>query len=214
MDSLINLPFEIQVSLVAGYLAYKVYVAGRGAIHKTEDVILQVVVLGLAGRLVAGALKAWATTAAGPRLQFPPEIDAVLLVLATLSASIALASYWRKHGNKQFSRAMNKLGIYNDDHEYTAWASLTNDKAKWTFIQVHLTDNRILESYFSSLPENPIGGDIVINDDGIVMYVTKIYGPDKAAEPAESYVIGTEGDMVATYVPRAKISQIEVGRIR
>ncbi len=52
MESLLKIPYELQIVLVAGYIAYKVISIGKGRTHRTEDFLLQVLTFGLVARSV------------------------------------------------------------------------------------------------------------------------------------------------------------------
>lgn len=208
MSSFLELSYELQITMVSGYLAYKVYITGRDVEHKTEDVILQVFCLGAIGRifvLSCGLLFNW-------RLDTEPSQIGwkfALVAAGTVVASTLLAIVWRLKGNKLFSRLMHRLGVYRDDHEHTAWATITAAPAAWTYIQVHLIDGRTLESDFKLLPKKPPAGRITINKDGIALYITTIHsseGEEKAQQIGDD-----QSGLTITYVPRNQISQIDIG---
>lgn len=209
MPDLSTLPLDIQITIVAGYFGYKVYVAGRGATHGAEEVILQALAFGILGRMAASLLKAYASLVAGPRLSFPGYADAVLLTVASVAMSIALAALWRTKGSAAFSKLMRNLGIYSDDHEYSTWASITSKRAQWNYIQLHLIDGRVLESTFSELPSDPLGDRITTNTDGFAIYITATY--DKLGNRTAQSPLIDGSAMAITYVPRSSVAQVDLG---
>src|SRR5690606_10012987 len=43
-------------------------------------------------------------------------------------------------GSDLFSRCMQRMRIYEDDHQPSAWRSITGAKRTWDYAQVHLND--------------------------------------------------------------------------
>lgn len=104
---------------------------------------------------------------------------------------------------------MRLTGTHLDDHEPTAWASIRSTAATWTFIQLHLKDGTTLESVFSQVPKTVPGGPLIVADDGVSIYVTKVHKANGTS--MDFSVEGLDGDTVATYVPRDNISQMDFG---
>ncbi|TDK36598.1 hypothetical protein E2F50_06615 [Rhizobium deserti] len=72
---------------------------------------------------------------------------------------------------------MNYLGVFNDDHEASTWQSIMSKQAKWTVLQVHLENRTVLESNFGQMSPRP-RHPIIMNEDGVGMYVTGRYKAD------------------------------------
>ena len=214
MNELLRLPFEIQLLLVSGYLGYKLTNVARRFDNKTEDFLLQVLVFGSSGRIFSFLIMA--TIFGDDRLlsQTATENDyrTILAVCtSTIIGSLSVAIVWRKFLDKAIILVMSYLNIYQDDHATSVLRSITSANAKWSFIQVHLSSGKILEASFyiaktSNVPTNPI----IINDDGLALYVTAIHSED--GEKRESIDVTTaSGDAVVTYVPISQIKQIDIG---
>ncbi|MBX4993158.1 hypothetical protein ABID08_002342 [Rhizobium binae] len=212
MNELLKLPFEIQIVLVAGYLGYKLTTATKKVEHKTEDFLLQVLVFGTLGRVFSYVvarlvmkLGYWAPTTV---VESDYKSVAIISVLAIIG-SVGFALLWRKYLEKWVKAAMSKLKIYHDDHETSAFRSVMSADTRWSFVQVHLANGKIVESLLAlpeqaGIPTKPI----ILNDDGIAMYVTAVYEGDERREFDQ---VNAAGDTTITYIPRSEIKQIDVG---
>lgn len=212
MDQLISLSVDLQMVIVAGYLGYKIAVIGRGVSHSTEELLAQVLAYGLLARggafalgLGADAILHWLAT---PN---PLPAAAQMLVVGVVTTSLGLLAgvLWRRDGNRLAASLLNALGTHTDDHEATTWASLRAAKAEWQFVQVHLKDGRILESVFELVSKSVPGHRLILGDDGLSLYVTKIHRVDGTA--VDVPVSGHDNDYVATYIPRDNVAQIDFG---
>ena len=213
MNELLKLPFEIQIVLVAGYLGYKLTTATKKLEHKTEDFLLQVLVFGTLGRVFSYVvarlvmkLGYWAPTAV---VDTDYKSVAIISVLAIIG-SVGSALFWRKYFEKCVKAAMSRMKIYHDDHETSAFRSILSADTRWSFIQVHLANGKILESWLklpeqAGIPTKPV----ILNDDGIALYVTAIHGADGENRDCEQ--VTTTGENIITYIPRSEIKQIDIG---
>lgn len=202
MDSLLKMPLEFQIVLVAGYLGYKIATIGRSRNHRTEDFLLQVLTFGLLGRSVVAG-----TTWLVPFLPAEDSLKAALIALLTVAAATILAACWRGFGERSSRSLMHALRVYSDDHEASVWQSIMNKPAKWTVLQVHLDSGNVLEANFgrmNPLPKPPV----IINEDGIGMYVTGRHKADGTFD--EWDITGNDDDVTFTFIPRSSIKQVDV----
>ncbi|AFL52529.1 hypothetical protein ABIE78_001592 [Sinorhizobium fredii] len=213
MNELLKLPFEIQIVLVAGYLGYKLTTAARKLEHKTEDFLLQVLVLGTLGRAFSYVVTKLAVKVgySAPTAVVDTDYRSVLIIgtLAVVGSTF-FALLWRRYLDRAIKQLMSALNVYHDDHETSALRSLTSANARWSFIQIHLASGKILESLFhraesSGIPTKPL----IINEDGIALYVTAVHRAEGEREDYDT--ITSSGENVITYVPRSEIKQIDIG---
>jgi hypothetical protein len=210
LDAILSISIDLQIVLIAGYLGYKVATVGRGIAHSTEEFLVQLLVFGSISRGIAYLIELVAVwLASSTPNTIPPEGRTLAIAVVTLVAGIACGAIWRKSGNRLVSVLMRATGTHVDDHEPTTWASIRATKATWTFIQLHLRDGTTLESVFGQLPSDVPGGPFIVADDGINIYVTKITRPDGTS--VDCSVVGMMQDVVATYVPRDNINQVDYG---
>jgi len=213
MNELLKLPYEIQILLVAGYLGYKLTTATKKVEHKTEDFLLQVLVFGSLGRVFSYVVS-WLVVKVGywaPTTLVETDYTSVVVIgsLAVMGSVIS-ALLWRRYLERGLKAAMSYLNIYHDDHETSAFRSVTSAKTRWSFIQVHLTSGKILESWLklpeqAGIPTKPV----ILNDDGIALYVTAIHSADGESRDCDH--VTASGESIITYVPRSEIKQIDIG---
>ncbi len=213
MNELLKLPFEIQIVLVAGYLGYKLTTATKKVEHKTEDFLLQVLVFGTLGRVfsyvvarVVMKLGYWAPTTV---VESDYKSVAIISVLAIIG-SVGFALFWRRYLEKWVKATMSRLKIYHDDHETSAFRSILSADTRWSFVQVHLANGKVLESSLNlpeqaGIPTRPV----ILNDDGIALYVTTIHPSEGDSRDLDQ--LTPTGENVITYIPRSEIKQIDIG---
>lgn len=208
MDAILKLPYELQIAFVSGYLAYKIISIGKGRAHRTEDFLLQVLTFGVLSRATIALLGATSTAPQYLQVDSWPEA-ALIAAIATMTCIIAVlyGAIWRLKGEAAAKAVMYHLGVYNDDHEASAWQSIMQKPAKWTVLQVHLDSGIVLESNFGRM--NPqLRHPIVMNEDGIGMYVTGRYTEDGHYDDWD--ITGSDSDVTLTYIPRASIKQLDI----
>lgn len=212
MDQVISLSIDLQMVIVAGYLGYKITVIGRGVSHGTEELLAQVLAYGLLARggafalgLGADAILHWLATT-NP---LPAAVQTLVVGVVTTSLGLLAGVLWRRDGNRIAAAVLNAIGTHTDDHQATTWASVLATKAEWQFVQVHLKDGRILESVFELVSKAVPGHRLILSDDGISCYVTKIHRADGTTIDVQ--VNGNDNDYVATYIPRDNVTQVDFG---
>ncbi|WP_311030130.1 hypothetical protein [Mesorhizobium koreense] len=207
MGELIGMAIDLQLIIAAGYLGYRISMAGTGDVDRTEDVIFKVLVFGLVGRLAAEAVR-WLTFSLCPDLFTIGLPVAVLKGAVVIAAAVGIALYWRGWGSDLVSRCMKRMQVYEDDHQPSAWRSITNAKRTWDYAQVHLTDGRILEADFAQVPNDVPVNKITLNEDGVALYVTKVIRADDTELLFEKP--NSVGASIISYIPRTQISQIDI----
>lgn len=213
MNELLKLPFEIQIVLVAGYLGYKLTTAARKVEHKTEDFLLQVLVLGTLGRAFSYVVTKLVVKLgySAPTAVVDTDYRSVLIIgTLAVAGAILFALVWRRYLDGAIKRLMSALNVYHDDHETSALRSLTSANARWSFIQIHLTNGTVLESLFhkaekSGIPTKPL----IINEDGIALYATAVHPAE--GDRRDYDLVTPSGENIVTYVPRSEIKQIDIG---
>lgn len=214
MEALLDLPYEVQIILFAGYIAYKITTIGRSIVHRTEDFLLQVLAFGSIARIGAAALIQIARLLWGPEfgVDFSGNAQLLIIFLMSLVISIGIAALWRRWLQNAWVSGMAAADIYHDDHEVSVWASILATRADWTYVQVHCDDGKTYESEFGLVPADVPMGRILCNDDGIAMYVTRVYlaGGTEAEVPQTEDGFGPTVD----YFPRSTIKRIEIGWLK
>ncbi|WFR96870.1 hypothetical protein [Rhizobium tumorigenes] len=207
MDGLLKLPYELQIVLVAGYLAYKITTIGKGRLHRTEDFLLQVLTFGVVARSISSAL-AWLFSYRSPlQIEIYEAVQVAEAVFLTCVVSVALGILWRSLGERTTSTAMNSAGIYRDDHESSVWQSIMQNPAPWTVVQVFLESGIVLEANFAIMKPRP-KTPVLMNEDGIGIYVTGRWNEKNKLQSFE--ITGNSADVTMTYIPRTSIKRVDV----
>lgn len=208
MEGLLGLSWDLQLVLVAGYLGYKAAMVGKGVTDRTEDFLLKVLTFGLLGRLGA-QVGSWICLAL-----LPQEVVSALVMLqikwfSVIGLAVLTAVIWRKWVSYRVSKLADTTDVYHDDHESSAWLSLANAKTKWNHVEVHIGDSDILQSSIHALPPSLPTKPFILNDDGILLYVTSLIDKDNKAIKDDHFNEG--GFSRITFIPRDQIKRIDVG---
>ncbi len=215
MKDLLDLPYEFQIILVAGYLAYKISTVGRRVNHRTEDFVLQVLAFGLVSRLLAVYPIEWTvalTSPKGPRVGTVDVVDLLEIGSVTVAVGVIFGMFWRRHLNRLSSKVMASLRIYRDDHEASTMASIFSTDAKWSLLQIHCNDGKTYESNLHSIPESVLGRPVTDNEDGISFYLTAIHDSDGKTRPIDWDIPGF-GQRI-TFLSKSRIERIDICRIK
>lgn len=212
MDNLISLPFDLQMILVAGFLAFKVTVIGRGSVHTTEDFLLQVISFGTVARGMTMLIEFISDLSVPSGASFligVPNGRLFAVGLLTVLLGLVIGMAWRRWLCAWVSAAMRGLKIYRDDHEHSAWATLTGTNAKLTVVQLYLADGKILEAEFSGKEDELPMRPVTFNNDGVAIFATTVYPADKS-EPIPVERDPETFGYTVTYVPKDQIRQMDV----
>jgi hypothetical protein len=207
MDSLLSLSLDLQILLVAGFLAYKTSTIGKANFDRSEDFLLKVLTYGVIGQSLM-SLASTLAASAGFAWAWSPSDAVVARGFGVLISAIISAIVWRSWLSRYYSALMSFLKVYNDDHEPSVWNSITSAKTQWDCVLIHLENGKILETHFPKLDsKRPLPG-IRLNDDGVALYVTAIHQLD--GERVEFDQGQNGGFETITYVPRGQIRQMDV----
>lgn len=201
---------ELLIIFVAGYIGYKLFRIGEQKSDKPEDVIFQSAAFGLLARIfsdffaeiIEEHISIW---------NLSPNFHGDNPIFLTIFSSCTIAIFWRLAGSPLFSSTMRFLNVYNDDRAASAIRSILNTKAKWSVIQLHMRDKSLIESKFDLVPAYaPLRG-ATINDDGIAIYITRIYRHDSSE--IEFKPLGVDNYLTISYIPFSQIERIEISWI-
>ena len=198
MNDLISLPFQVQLTLGVGYLAYVFAYRGIRRGHSAQDVVFITL--------------AFSAVAAGMLMVLPHEWS--LLATAPLAslATIVLAGLWRRWLRGWMIRLSQKARISGDDGLPSAWDSLLAiPNMVVGQLSVHTKDGRILYQnqrapYFDGMP---LGGMVLGSDGDIVMVVEDEELPDGTEEKREGIVDAAWG-LRLTYIPADQVARVNI----
>ncbi|WP_420548190.1 hypothetical protein [Curvivirga sp.] len=201
MNELLELPLQLQITLVVGYIGYKVGSIGVSEKHKTLDVLLQVLVFGV----IATSL----TTNLISKL--PLSNQKIIMPFLSLVLVFAIGALWRRFGNLSVAFVLRKFGVTRENLQPSTWEAIINlPKYTWSNVSIRTVDGEYLESFLSTLPSGLPNSQIDVDENGnVAMYLTRRIdadGNETAYEPVE------EGSSHITYIPVSRIDRVTVTR--
>lgn len=194
MNELINLPLQLQATLVSGYLGYILINRDHRKTEKLTDVWLMVLLLGLPTAL---AVQIW-----GSKWAYLSVLIAPLMAFA-----------WVKWGKYRWFRFLQYSSVSHETGDGDAWKTLTTRKnVAVTQITVTLNNgNKYLCDNADHFKHNSFA-PYVKDEDGIAFYVTHYcvktggdWGDWKKANVSDP----DWGDEI-TYFPRHDIALLEM----
>lgn len=195
---LLNLPWQIQVSLAGGYSAYMIAYAGLRHTHRQIDTVFISIVFSL---LTSGSIALLSTA---------PQTEAPLVAasIAFLTTCV-LAILWRKWGRRIFEFALRYLNASWANDDPSALNTLcANTKCPVTQVAVLLDDGTWLRCDDTTLFNNSPFGPCLLGPSGdIAIYLTHEEKPGKKAKALRSVRNRLYGDRI-TYIPSGRIQRI------
>lgn len=210
MKDLIELGFEVQIMLVAGYLALIVSDKGLKAQRTGIDELFRVLGFG------SLAFLGWKVLVfIGPFLgvtslsRWQPDLAFLIKAAVFTVFGIAAGAIWRVCGRRAFAAVMGWFSVYRDDHSTSTLASIAHSGLVFTTAQVIMTNGRICESDFGLIPADAPFDPLTINDDGVAIYVTAVYSENDEKTDIDPNFDAEQGIMRLRYIPHSAIEQIE-----
>ena len=199
----LNLPWQTQLVLVAGYFGYIVAYSGRRNSHESIDIFAIIMCFGSIALLVLSS-QSWIK-------QIFPNIPIQLIGIFAILCSIVAAAVWRSFARNLTHQGIRILSRSDDDGMKTAWESITQIQGfAYSQLNVTLTDGRVFESYplvkFNSWPNGPC---IFGGDGAIGMYVTHIYENEQRREAID---LETADGMRMTFIASERIQEVDFTR--
>ena len=195
---IVNLPFEVQFVLAAGYLAYRLAAAGLDRTHRTTDVVFQVFAYGSVAYLGYALSK--------PHLGFAPAMAPAVL------GALAAAALWRAGGRCAVVYILRKLNVTRENYMPSTWDNIIHARRTWTYVSVARGDDVIFESDLGNLPDGlPLYPIDVDGDGNIALYVTRTIAPDGGVTNfGTGGAFDEYGRAHLTYIPAREIKNVTV----
>lgn len=197
-DRLLNLPWEIQLTLGAGYLAYLIACFGMRDHHKPADVTFGTLAFGLCAASVLALV--------------PPAIGWPRIAIAITAPPLA-ALLWRLWLGDALRRLARAINLSWSDDTPSAWyrVTQTNRQHFVTQITVFLDDGSVLcckdARQFAQAPYGPC----VLGANGdIAFYVTHIERPGTGCFTERSDVRSSWYGDDMTYIPANRIREMRI----
>ncbi|SMR83399.1 hypothetical protein SAMN04488030_3316 [Aliiroseovarius halocynthiae] len=204
-SDLLELTWQFQVILVAGYLGYIVGFSGQTRHHRSIDTAAITLCFGVIALFVFEQ----------SLLHIPAGYSSrnAIASSACIVASVAAASIWRAKLRKCFQEILKWISADQDDGHATAWQTITQETGlEYSQVLVTLKDGRCLESYqmepYSDLPN----GAVTLGLDGsVALYVNAITENDIRREIS---TISDEDGHRITFIPAEQIVEVDLRRAR
>lgn len=193
MQELLQLPLQIQATLVAGYWGYIVLKRDYRNTEKLTDVWMLVLLLGLPTALT---VQLW---------------DSKWAYIAVLSGPI-IAFLWVKFAEAGWTDFLYRNKVSNTISSGDVWKTLSSDKsvAATQIKLVHKNGNQYLCDSTMRFFGDAFA-PFVMDDDGIAFYVTDTKGKDSEIWiEVEQVQLGSEFGSMITYFPRADVEFLEM----
>lgn len=206
MDTtLINLPWQVQLSLASGYAAYLIANVGNRAHHQTVDVAFSTLLFGLCATAIYNVI-----------FWIDRDSFAVAMVSAVVAfvMTILLGGAWRKWGRPLVRGLLRKFHVSFSDDDLSVLSTLSADvNHLMTSIAVRIDDGRWLRCDDTSLFWNkPFGPCVLAQDGGVALYVTHVKNGDET-RVLDTTIDAEFGDRL-TYIPASRVTQVNLRYIK
>jgi len=195
VEELLKLPFEIQLVLAAGYLAYRLATVGLDKKHRAADTIFQVFVYGTV------AFAAYAAVS--------EKVSLSWAIVISTTAALMIAALWRAVGLRIFVCILRALKITRENFAPSTWDSILDARRDWGFVSVVAVDNVAYDSNIERLKNKlPLGPLELDRDGNVALYVTRIVeanGDEQYFQPIDEF-----GRAHLTYIPANQIKTVTV----
>jgi hypothetical protein len=193
-DMLLNLPWQIQVSLGSGYAAYLLSYRGIRFGHRTIDTTFITLAFGLV---------------ATGTMAFMRNQNPIVAGAAAFIATCVLALFWRRFFRDMLGALLRKLNITWANDDPSALATLSgNSRHPISQIAVELDDGTWMRCDHADKYKDTPFGPLTLGPEGdIALYLT--HEEKLGQEPKELQTVRHPdwGDLI-TYIPAARIRQI------
>lgn len=191
MQDLLQLPLQLQATLVAGYLGYIVLKRDHRKTEKSIDMWLLILVLGLPTAIIL-------------------QLTSSEWAYASVLLSPVLAFVWVKWGASPWAQFLYQNNVSHSLNEGDVWKTLSSTKnVAVTQINLfhkngkqYLCEGTVL---FNGEPFAPF----IMDTDGIAFYVTHVKPVNGEWEAMPDVKLSPQGSMI-TYFPRADIEFLDM----
>jgi hypothetical protein len=201
-EKLLNLPWEIQLALGSGYLAYLLAYLGIREHHKAIDVTFRTLAFGLFATAV---------------LKFVPAQLGLWRAGGAIAAALAAGIAWRYALADALQWSVRKTNLSWSDETPSAWSRITqhNRRIYYSQIRVQLDDDSWLACDDTRLFADAPFGPCTLGPSGdVALYVTHKCPRDARDFVAVEMVRDPfHGDEI-TYIPAPRVRSVSVRLLR
>lgn len=192
MQELLQLPLQVQATLVAGYLGYILLRRDYRKTEKLVDVWMLILVLGLPTAL---AVQLWDSAYA----------------YFSIPSGILIAYWWLTKGEKKWRDYLYKKKVSSTLNLGNVWKTLSSHKGvAATQIKLYHKDGTCYASQNTSEFLDEPFAPFTMDEDGIAFYVTHIAKAGENWEEEDDVKLADDLGSMVTYFPREDIKLLEM----
>ncbi|WP_201567578.1 hypothetical protein [Psychrobacter immobilis] len=192
MQELLQLPLQVQATLVAGYLGYILLRRDYRKTEKLVDVWMLILVLGLPTAL---AVQLWDSAYA----------------YFSIPSGILIAYWWLTRGEKKWRDYLYKKKVSSTLNLGNVWKTLSSHKGvAATQIKLYHKDGTCYASQNTSEFLDEPFAPFTMDEDGIAFYVTHIAKAGENWEEEDDVKLADDLGSMVTYFPREDIKLLEM----
>ncbi|MFT4794186.1 MAG: hypothetical protein ACJAW4_000594 [Paracoccaceae bacterium] len=194
MENYLELPFEIQVSLAAGFLGYCVAYSGKRSHHKPFESAMIILIFSVPS---TAAIKASTGI-----------IHSEFQIIYAIACALSSAVLWRKWASAKITKFLREMKITQDDGTLWPWQNISQDtRYEYSQLGVRLKNGRQLFCEDLSIFNNKPHGPFIMGEDGsIALYVTEVVTGDGTVHPQDPQ---HRGGIQITFIPSSEISEVD-----
>lgn len=196
-EKLLSLPWEIQVALGSGYLAYALAYQGIKDHHKPIDTAFRTIAFGLCATAV---------------LTLIPASYGIIRIAAAVLAALTGGALWRYCIADLVVWLVRKADLSWSDETPSAWSKITlhNNRAYVSQLSIQLDDDSWLFCNDTrQFAESPYGPCVLGTNGDVAIYATHKCRPGEEIVEVDDVRDLHHGDNL-TYVPAAKIRRVSL----
>lgn len=192
MQELLQLPLQVQATLVAGYLGYVLLRRDYRNTEKLVDVWMLILVLGLPTALT---IQLWDS----PYAYF------------VIPSGLLIAYWWLIRGEKKWRDYLYKKKVSSTLNLGDVWKTLSSHKGvAATQIKLYHKDGTSYACHNTADFLDEPFAPFTMDDDGIAFYVTHIAKVGEDWEKEDDVILAEDLGSMVTYFPRADIKLLEM----
>ncbi|AYJ86913.1 hypothetical protein D3Y57_14395 [Sphingomonas paeninsulae] len=195
MNDALTLPWQIQLSLAAGYATYMLAYRGIRSHHKPIDVAFLAIAFGL---IATGAL------------YLLPSDHPVFSAVAAFGVSMLAGLLWRAVGALWLGKALRYFDVSWANDDPSAWTSVTTQNSKIYLSQICVLTDRgewLNCTDTSRFADEPFGPCVLGPTGDVSIYVTDEESADGTTSE-NAHVTNPEYGARMTYIPAGKVQRV------
>lgn len=200
--SLLNLPWQVLLTLASGYAGYYVANVGLREHHKAIDIAFATLVFSFFAAFVYQLI-----------IRFT-SLEILSSSILTFAAACVIGAFWSLFGRNWLRTILRQTRVSNSDDLPTAWLAIFSEtRAIATQLSIKTKDGAWLKCEDLNLFKDAPNGPCVFGGGGdILMYVTHIQLAGQDEFEAQEMVSDPEWGTEITYIPKDQVARVDLRR--